>query len=60
MENGQSDSQGPHAVRDNQWVGYDDPRIMGIKVSEIECLFYICLIVTCVKGVIFMLEHYAI
>ncbi|CAL8122520.1 unnamed protein product [Orchesella dallaii] len=31
VENGDSDVQGPHAVNGDQWVGYDDPRIMGVK-----------------------------
>ncbi len=33
VENDNSDAQGPHAVNGDQWVGYDDERIMAIKVS---------------------------
>jgi len=32
VENGDSDTQGPHAVKNDQWVGYDDTRMMAIKV----------------------------
>jgi len=33
VENADSDTQGPHAVKLDQWVGYDDTRTMGIKVT---------------------------
>lgn len=32
VENAESDTQGPHAVKGDQWVGYDDTRMMAIKV----------------------------